>query len=255
MYKIKLEEFEGPMDLLLSMITESKIDIYNIPISKITTQYIEYLKVIQDKDMNLASEFLVMAATLIEIKSRMLLPDSALEALSAELDGNDPRTELILKLIEFKKFKEASKFLGTRLEGLDSLFYKEQEDLTSFNTSIPIEELNSGLDQELLMEAMKRVLKNLDMKDKNREGFFTDLKRDEFTVDEKIDFIRFNLQSREKFSFMELFGSKTNKFEIITTFLAVLELLKLKIITIKQDLIFDEILIIKKDNEVKYGLV
>lgn len=246
MYEVKLEVFEGPMDLLLHLITDQKLDIYNIPIHKITTEYMTYLDNLGKVDVNVASEFLVMAATLLEIKSKMLLPDSELDPLSEDLLDQDPRTELVVKLLEFKKYKKASAFLSERESKLGALFYKDPEDLSGFFTKDSLEELNKDMEVSLLVEAMKRVLANLDRVDSNREVFFQKLHREVFSVEEKMEWIESLMLTAEAMPFSALFGSDIKKPEVIATFLAILELLKLKKVTVTQENQFDEIQIQRK---------
>lgn len=246
MYEIKLEIFEGPMDLLFHMITEQKIDIYNIPIHKITTEYMVYMEALNKIDVNLASEFLVMAATLLEIKSKMLLPDSELDNLSDELNDQDPRTELVVKLLAFKKYKKASQFLAERESNLGSLFYKEPENLSHFLAAPDLEDLNQDIDVSLLVEAMRRVLLNLDRMDTHRDVFFQKLHREMFSVEEKMEWIESLLELAESMPFSALFTDKPVKPEIIATFLAILELLKQKKIMVIQNEQFDEIQINKR---------
>lgn len=241
MYEVKLENFEGPMDLLFHMITDQKIDIYNIPIHKITAEYMKYLEALNKVDVNLASEFLVMAATLLEIKSKMLLPDSELDALSEDLSDQDPRTELVVKLLAFKKYKKASQFLSEREHLLGSLFYKEAEDLSHLMTSDQLEDLNKDMESSLLVEAIKRVLANIDRIDNQREVFFQKLHREVYSVEEKMEWIESLLESAQAMPFSALFGDVPVKPEIIATFLAILELLKIKKIKVTQDTQFDEI--------------
>lgn len=247
MYEVKLEVFEGPMDLLLHLITDQKLDIYNIPIHKITMEYMNYLENLNRVDVNVASEFLVMAATLLEIKSKMLLPDSELDPLSEDLMDQDPRTELVVKLLEFKKYKKASGFLAQREAKLGALFYKEPEDLSGFFTKDTLEELNKDMEVSLLVEAMKRVLANIDRMDVNREVFFQKLHREAYSVEEKMEWIESLMLTAEAMPFSALFGSEIRKAEVIATFLAILELLKLKKVSVTQASQFDEIQIQRKN--------
>lgn len=247
MYEVKLEVFEGPMDLLLHLITDQKLDIYNIPIHKITMEYMHYLENLNRVDVNVASEFLVMAATLLEIKSKLLLPDSELDPLSEDLLDQDPRTELVVKLLEFKKYKKASGFLAEREAKLGALFYKEPEDLSGFFTKTTLEELNKDMDVSLLIEAMRRVLSNIDRVDANREVFFQKLHREAYSVEEKMEWIESLMLTAEAMPFSALFGTEIKKAEVIATFLAILELLKLKKVSVTQASQFDEIQIQRKN--------
>lgn len=242
-YSVKLDNFEGPMDLLFHLIKVNKIDIYNIPINTITKQYLEYIPSVNDENIDKVSEFLVMASTLLEIKSKMLLPSKNLDDFSDIYDVNDPRNELVEKLVEYIKFKEASSYLKNRETLYGKVFFKEQDDIKKYAKEVDIEKLNSELDKELLISAMKKMLLNLPNYDENRKNFFKKLKKDRYTVDEKIEYIKERINKEKKILFHKLFKNKITKEEIIVTFLALLELLKLNKIKVKQDNIFDDILI------------
>lgn len=242
-YNVELSEFEGPLDLLLHLITKNEIDIYDIPISEITNQYMEYIKKIEGSNMELASEFLVMAATLIEIKSKLLLPDYKNDIDEYEYDENDPRKQLVEKLIEYKKYKMASEILKSKEGTLSTTVFKEQSEISDFVKEMTIEELNQNLEVQLLIEAVKNLSLKLDRFDKMREGFFDKVKRDNFTVESKIEFLREKLKNINFLEFKDLFTNITTKEEVIVSFLAILELLKLKEIKIRQGTNFDDILI------------
>lgn len=249
-YEIKLEQFEGPLDLLLHLIKINEVDIYNIHIHKITDQYMEYIEHIDVSNMEYTSEFLVMAATLLEIKSKMLLPSRDLDNFSDLIDSSDPRTDLVQKLLDYKKYKEASVFFKDREDFFGRIYYKEQEDLTPFAKVMTLEELNDNLDKELLMEGLRRVLLNTSKSDEHRGHFFKKLKRDSFTVDEKLFYIKDRLVKEKEFTFDSLFPKENLlREEVIVSFLAILELLKLKEIKIKQDKIFDAIIIFRNENK------
>lgn len=241
---VQIEAFEGPLDLLLHLISKDEIDIYDIPIVKITSQYLEIIK---DLDLERSTEFLVMAATLIEIKSRMLLPDKNDPMEYYEYSDMDPRKELVKRLIEYKRFKEAAEKLRASEGTLDEVIFKDQEELGQYVRKISIEDLNSNLESDLLVEAVQRLMAKIDRFDEHRKGFFKGIKRDFFTVEEKLKGIRKRLKTSDNFLFSELFGEEIIKEEIVVTFLALLELLKLKEITIEQDGLFQEIKISKRD--------
>lgn len=246
-YKITIDNFEGPLDLLFHLIEKNEIDIYDIPIVIITRQYIEYLDSMEILDMDIASEFLVMASTLIEIKSKMLLPKKALDDEGNIID-EDPREFLVSKLIEYKKFKNISVYLKDRESIFGGIYFKSQDDLTDYivNEKLVFEE--NSLDKDLLVEAMKRLLKNAQKIDTNRKTFFRKISRDKFTVEDKIESIKKKLKSYDTFEFESLIEDNKSKSEIIVTFLALLELLKLKFITIVQEINFDKISINKRSN-------
>ncbi|WP_432409495.1 segregation and condensation protein A [Wukongibacter sp. M2B1] len=242
-YEIKLEAFEGPFDLLFHLIEKNEIDIYNIPISDITQQYLEYINQMKDLDMEVASEFLVMAATLLEIKSKMLLPNPVEEQLEFDVQGLDPRRDLVLKLIEYKKYRNIAEFLKTREEEYGKVYFKSQEHLEEFIDNDVDVKVELNLEEELLVKAVKRIMQKSEKLDMHRKHFFKELKRDVYTVEDKISLLKDNLQKKKNIQFIELFSSQCCRLEIVVTFLAVLELLKSKIISIKQDKIFDDIII------------
>lgn len=245
--EIKIDAFEGPLDLLLHLITKEEIDIYDIPIVKITDQYLKTIQFLPEMDLDLTTEFLVMAATLLEIKSRMLLPEQNETFDIFDIEGNDPRRELVKRLIEYKKFKDAAGVLREKESTLDEVIFKDQEELGDYTRSISPEELNQGLESELLTEAVKRLILKIERFDQHRKTFFKGIKRDLFTVEEKIDFVQSKLLVERAISFSELFEGDKTKEEVVVTFLAILELLKMKRIAIRQDRLFDEIFIERKE--------
>lgn len=249
-YKIEIEAFEGPFDLLLHLIQVNEIDIYNIPIHEITQQYMAYIDDIEKLDMDLASEFLVMAATLLEIKSKMLLPNHEEDALYEQFDLDDPRQDLVRKLVEYKQYRGAATFLKDREDSHSRVVFKEQEDLSPYVREITNEELNQDLDAQLLVEAVQRILRNLNKEDSSRKGFFHKLQRDLFTVDEKMDQIREKLQSFKRFAFTALFGEEITRNEVIVTFLAILEMLKLKEVKLQQDQTFGDIHLLRMRDQI-----
>lgn len=247
-YEIKLDAFEGPFDLLIHLININEIEVHDIPIHQITMQYLEYLDAMQDLDMDIASEFLVMAATLIEIKSKMLLPSRDDEDYQTMFDLGDPRADLVMKLVEYKKYKNVASFFKGREKEFGKTILKDQEDLEPFVKKYTNEELNSGLESDLLIEAVKRILNNVNKEDQGRKGFFQSLKRDAYTVEQKMDLIRDRILSSERIYFETLFAEDYIKSEVIVTFLAILELLKLKTVKIKQDKLFDRIEIYRNNH-------
>lgn len=246
-YEIKVEAFEGPFDLLIHLININEIEVHDIPIHQITMQYLEYLDAMQDMDMEVTSEFLVMAATLIEIKSKMLLPSKDDEEYQTMFDLGDPRADLVMKLVEYKKFKNVAGFFKGRETEFGKTVFKDQEDLEPFVKRYTNTELNSEMDRDILIEAVKRILNNVNKEDQARKGFFQSLKRDAFTVEQKMDLIRERVLSTESVFFESLFSEDYIKSEVIVTFLAILELLKLKTVKIKQDKLFDRIEIIRNN--------
>lgn len=239
-YKVKLEVFEGPLDLLLYLIKKNELNIYDIPIAEITEQYLEYLELMRMLDLNIAGEFLVMAATLMHIKSKMLLPPEELEVLQEE--EADPREELVRRLLEYKKFKEAASILQN-LEG------QRNEVFTRKSGQSTLAEAGGFFEASLfdLITALTRVLKDVS------KETFKDIIKDEFTVEGKVHDILHLLVERSVLKLSELFKNAKNKSEIIATFLAVLELIRLREIVARQKVVFGEIEIVR--NERHYGNV
>lgn len=245
MYQVNLEIFEGPFDLLFHLIEKNEVDIYDIPIHEITKQYLLYLDQMKKLDLDVASEFIVMAATLLEIKSKMLLPTNELDEINAELFDQDPRRELVSRLLEYRKYREASEFFTSLERNHSRKAFREQDDLMSYFDAPTLDEVNEGLQTDLLVQAMQRVLSNLTKEDMKRKTFFNALKRDLFSVDEKITSIRSILATREKCLFIDTFQESPHREEVIVSFLAVLELLKLKYVGIEQEKQYSDIVIYK----------
>lgn len=240
---LKLENFEGPISLLYHLIEKNKIDIYDIPIAEITRQYMAVLDDAKRRDMEIMSEFLVMAASLLEIKSRLLLPKPKKEN---EEEEEDPREELIRKLIEYKRFKDAAKELKNREKKAAYTIYKKPDSsLAMFKEEekAEIDEILRGITFEDLLKAYEDVVKRKELKtDKVRSGFKA-VEPDSFTIEEKIDYIHDMLEISQKVRFWDIFKEDTSKAEIVVTFMALLELIKTRKAEIKQEKIFGEITI------------
>ncbi|MBU0683660.1 MAG: segregation/condensation protein A [Candidatus Omnitrophota bacterium] len=241
-YKIKLNIFEGPLDLLLFLIKREKIDIYDIPITIVTDQYLEYINLMKILDLEIAGDFLVMAATLMHIKSKMLLPpeESSVEPEEEE----DPRDELVRKLLEYKKYKEAAGVLQEKYNQNKEIFLRKG--ITNKGKIIS-EDGSEYFEASLfdLITAFRKVLKSVP------KATFHKVIKDRFTVSDKIHEIYHILSERPKMYFLELFKKVKNKDEIITFFLAILELMKMKEILVVQKSSFEEIEIIRNPELVK----
>jgi segregation and condensation protein A len=238
-YKVKLEVFEGPLDLLLYLIKKEELDIYDIPIAKITDQYLEYLELMQLLDLNIAGEFLVMAATLMHIKSRLLLPP---EQVEGEIEEEDPRAELVKRLLEYKKFKEAAQHLSEMEKSQKHFFARIGVGADIVEAPQP-EYFEASLFD--LITAFTKVLKEIP-----RDAFHEIIK-DEFTVSQKIHDVLHMLVDKPRIYFLELFKAAKNRLEVITTFLAVLELIRLKEILITQAHPFGEIEIVRNTEGIR----
>lgn len=233
-YKVKLEVFEGPLDLLLYLIKKDEVDIYEISIERITGQYLEYMEAFQVLNIDLAGEFIVMAANLLYIKSRTLLPkDQQMADVDAEED--DPRWELIRQLIEYKKFKEAAAKLRTREQLQEQLFPRipATPDLATPDENLLIQEV--GIFD--LINAFQKVLKRLDNAKEDLREIFSE----NFTVGDKIDFLLKLTSSGVRIRFEECFEGVASRTEIVVTFLAMLELIRLKQLRVRQERHFAEI--------------
>ncbi len=246
-YTIHLDTFEGPFDLLLHLININEIDIYDIPVSEVTRQYLEYIDGMKELDMEITSSFLVMAAVLIELKSKMLLPWRQHDE-DTLLSSDDPRTELVVKLLEYKKYKQAAGFLQDR-EQLSRPLAKPQGELEQFVLTYDNEMLNADLDRQLLIQALGRLNQIAGRMDKDRQIYFHSLKRDEYTVNEQIDIIVSRIAIDDEVSFESLFHDASTKMEVVVTFLALLELLKQGSIVVSQRANFDDIIISKSRQE------
>lgn len=240
-YKVKLEIFEGPLDLLLYLIKKEEIDIYDIPIAKVTDQYLEYLELMKLLDLNIAGEFLVMAATLLHIKSKMLLPPDQTEA---EEEDQDPRAELVKRLIEYKKFKEAAAELSQMESSQKHFFARVDPGLKEEGRALSEPEFFEASLFDLIT-AFTKVLKEMP------KDVFHRIIKDEFTVSEKIHDVLHMLVEKKKMLFTELFRAAKSKFEVITIFLAILELIKVKEIIVVQSAPFGEIEIMRNAESIK----
>jgi segregation and condensation protein A len=241
-YKIKLEMFEGPLDLLLYLVKKDHLNIYDIPIADVTEQYLKYMDIMRLLNLNIAGEFLVMAATLMQIKSKMLLP---IEESPQVEDEQDPRAELVKRLLEYEKFKEIAQTLREKETGQQDVFKRpkapEQEQ--------PQEKQEVYFEASLfdLITAFSTALEGVP-----KEVFYEVIK-DEFTVESKVHDILHMLLISASLSLSQLFGKAKNKIEVVVTFLAILELIKLKEIVARQKGLFQDIEIIRnKENIVPY---
>ncbi|MCK5159983.1 MAG: segregation/condensation protein A [Candidatus Aureabacteria bacterium] len=231
-YNVHLEEFEGPLDLLLYLIKKDEVDIYDIPIEKITSQYLEYLELMKMLDLNVAGEFLVMASTLMYIKSMLLLPPEE-RPPEEDIDETDPRADLVRQLLEYKKFKELAEQLQKK--------ERQREDVFTRVASVELKDEGSGDISDVgifdLISAFSEVL-NVAGEEDLKEIF-----EDRFTVTDKLSHITEILKNKKSVKFLDLFDPGSHKGEIVVTFLALLELIRLKSIKAIQKKPFDNIFI------------
>ncbi len=234
-YKVKFEVFEGPLDLLLYLIKKEEVDIYEVNLTRLATQFIEYIETMRLLDLEIAGEFLVMAATLMYIKSRELLPVDQQVQTEGEEEGEDPRWELIRQLVEYKKFKDAAGQLAV-LEARQEAVFPRLPGKLEFETEAPARTEASVFD---LLNAVNSVLQRFTQRPEQREIF-----EDKWSVSEKIESLMKAVRERASLRFSELFASATNRTEVVVTFLALLELIRLKQLAAIQEEAFGEIQII-----------
>ncbi len=241
-YKIKLKVFEGPLDLLLYLINKEEIDVYDIPIADVTMQYLEYLDIMRFLDLNVAGEFIAMAATLMHIKSKLLLPPEEAETETEELD---PREELVNKLVEYKRFKEAADKLKDIETSAQEFFPRLSREGARMVASAQPEEPYFEASLFDLISAFSTALKDVP-----RE-VFQEVIADEFTVEGKIHDLLHLLRKSPRILVTTLFEKARHKIEIIAIFLALLELIRLKEILVVQKKLFAEIEIIRNECYIK----
>jgi segregation and condensation protein A len=232
-YKVKFEVFEGPLDLLLYLIKKQEVDIYEVNLTQLATQFIEYVELMRQLDLEVAGEFLVMAATLMFIKSRELLPKDQQVQTEGEEETEDPRWELIRQLVEYRKFKDAA----AQLQALET----RQESTYPWRPSAPVFEADTAprkAEVSLfdLLNAVNAILRRVESKEAPRDIF-----EDRWTVSEKIEILMRRIGERPTLRFSELFADATSRTEVVVTFLAVLELMRLRQIVAVQDADFGEI--------------
>lgn len=241
-YKIKLEIFEGPLDLLLYLVKKDHLNIYDIPISKVTEQYLQYINLMQLLDLNIAGEFLVMAATLMQIKSKMLLP--AQEGEKEEVE-EDPREELVRRLLEYERFKEIAEDLRQKETDQREVFKRPKGEIDVKG----VKDTGAYFEASIfdLINAFSKALKDVP-----KEVFY-EVVKDQFTVAQATHEILHLLLVRPEVKLSELFGKAKNKMDIIVTFLAVLELIRVKEIIARQSQLFEDIEILRnKENIIPY---
>lgn len=237
----KLETFEGPLDLLLHLIDKSEVDIYDIPVKLITDQYMEYLNQLQEMELEITSEFLVMAATLLSIKSQLLLPKPPVLELDwedMEDDTADPRAELVQKLIEYRKFKGIAEHLRDKELARSLVFTREPEDLAPY---VPEAQENpvEGLSVTDIVWAFRKALRKLSVR-----NTVAKIRRDEISVKDRMAEVVDELGSGGgKLLFTKLLGEEVTRDHVVVTFLALLELMKMKRIVCFQHHLFDDIVI------------
>lgn len=231
---VKLEVFEGPLDLLLHLIDKNKIDIYDIPIVEITNQYMDYIRDMQHEDLNIMSEFLVMAATLLDIKCKMLLP----KEVNEEGEEEDPRKELVEQLLQYKLYKYMAYELKDRQIDADQVLYKSPTipaEVKEYVEPVDIDLLLDGLTLTRLNRIFKEVMRRQDDKIDPVRSKFGKIEKEEVPLPVKLNYVEDYAKSHKRFSFRQLLEQQVSRMHVVVTFLAVLELMKMGTIRVEQE--------------------
>lgn len=248
---VKLGVFEGPLDLLLHLIEKNKIDIYDIPIVEITDQYMEYIHAMEEEDLGVMSEFMVMAATLLDIKCRMLLP----REVNEEGEEEDPRAELVEKLLEYKMYKYMSYELRDKMDEAANVYYKPPtipEEVIQYREPADPAELLEGITLERLNAVYKSVIRRQEDKIDPIRSKFGKIEKEEVSLSDKMLQIKEFAGTHRKFSFRSLLEKQCSRVQVIVTFLSVLELIKMGHIHVEQENLFDDISIEVKTDPVSW---
>lgn len=236
-----LEKFEGPLDLLLHLIEKNKVNIYDIPIVEITNQYMEYIRQMQEEDLDIKSDFLVMAATLLNIKSKMLLPK---EEAPAEEESADPRAELVQRLLEYKMYKYASQELSDRQLDAERMFFKKEtlpQEIKDYKEPVDTKELLSDITLQRLHTIFEDVMKKQEDKIDPVRSKFGKIEKEEVSMSQKMRYVQEYALANRKFEFRSLLMEQHSKMDVVVTFLCILELMKIGRMYIVQNAIFDKI--------------
>ena len=245
---VKLEAFEGPLDLLLHLIEKNKIDIYDIPIVTVTEQYLEYVRSMETQNMDVMSEFMIMAAALIDIKCRMLLPKDEEESE----EDQDPRDELVQRLLEYKKYKYMALVLREEMEDAGNVLTRKQElpkEVIKYRPPVDTEELLKDVTLEKLFSVYEDILEKFEDKFDRRHRDFGKIEKEKISLGDRMMNVQKRVIKERKISFRKLLENEPSREKIIVTFLAVLELIHFDKITVRQDESFGEIFIESKEPE------
>lgn len=229
-YKVKLQTFEGPFDLLVYLIENAQMSIYDIEISSITGQYLDYLAAMKEMNIAVATEFMVLASSLIEIKSKMILP--RINEAGESIIDEDPRTELVARILEYKKYKKAAEILQQQEEAELDIFEKPQEDISQYLEE-PDEYLS--LDLKQFASAFAAFIQKKQRIETVRKHY-TKIKRDRATTENRMAYIAARVREKAGriFSFKELVPDRKNRYDIVVTFVSVLEMAKERVISVRQ---------------------
>jgi segregation and condensation protein A len=239
-YKVQLEVFEGPLDLLLFLVKKEEMDIYDLRLERITQQYLEYMEAFKMLSIDLASEFVVMAANLIYIKSRALLPKNV-QTPEEEAEEDDPRWELIRQLIEYKKFKDAARFLQRRAQQNEYFFPAVPE----APEGMVVDDGKEALPEIGIFELINAFNKLVTKFDKKPEPDFHEIYDDRYTVSDRIEWLLENVPPGKEVVFTALFGRAESRDEMIVSFIALLELVKLKQLSVRQSSLLAAIVVVR----------
>ena len=245
---VKLQVFEGPLDLLLHLIDKNKIDIYDIPIVEITDQYLDYIQQMKQEDLDVMSEFMVMAATLLDIKCRMLLP----KEVNEEGEEEDPREELVKQLLEYKMYKYMSYELRDRMGDAAMVAYKAPTgpgEVLAYREPVDIGELLEGLTLEKMNQIFQSIIRRQEDKVDPIRSRFGEIEQEEVSLPEKMNDVEQYTRTHSRFTFRSLLEKQASKVQVIVTFLAILELMKVGKIKISQEETFGEIVIDSMQSE------
>ena len=238
----KLESFEGPLDLLLHLIEKNKVNIYDIPIAEITDQYLDYVKHMEEESLDVVSEFLVMAATLLDIKARMLLP----KEVNEEGKEEDPRAELVARLLEYKTYKYMSMELKDMELDAEKIFYKSPtvpKEVKEYEQPVDLDKLLDGVTLAKLQQIFQSVMRRQQDKIDPVRSTFGTIKKEPVSLEEKIASVMQYARTHRKFSFRTMLTKQKDRTEIVVTFLALLELMKIGKIHLTQENLFDDMMI------------
>ena len=250
---VKLQVFEGPLDLLLHLLEKNKVNIYDIPIVEITNQYMEYIAEMRRQDLNVMSEFLVMAATLLDIKSKMLLPAKE----SEDEEEEDPRAELVQQLLEYKMYKCMAYELRDRQIDAEKVWFKAPTippEVLAYEEPVNVNELMSGVTLARLNDIFQSIIKKQADKIDPVRSKFGRIEKEEVSLSDKMTYVEEYSLHHGHFSFRSLLEAQSGKMEVVVTFLAILELMKMGKIVVSQEYTFDDIKIESKIAEMKWDL-
>ncbi len=242
-----LPSFEGPLELLLHLLEKNDIDIYDIPINLITEQFLAYLEQVKHNQIDDISEFVVMAAHLLEIKSKMLLPIHNTEQ-GDEISQDDPRYDLVQRLLQYKRYKDAAGQLEKQHAAFAGMRMQRINEVERFRSTLSGDDL-ADIEVALLVEALNEVIRRMPRYDTNRREYFDKLARDQYTVEQKLVYLDARFAERNKWSFSQLVSTAHDKMEVVIIFLALLEFLRDKRLRIYQTESFSEIIIEKETDE------